>query len=240
MARPTELLIIPDHYVFRMLYSQGVPLEALGIPAADGGPVEHDHRKIWQTFADHFYLFRGTPSGLWLAHELARSLAIESKLNGATAQEIYDQIGGQAGHAGISPPRPVRAFQHRGAVHHRRGHRLAGHTTRRSATRAGRAMCAPPFAPTRWSTSCRPGWRADMDALSEVSRRSTSTLTRPTSRPWSSGAPFSSRDGRHGHRPRGRDGLHRRADARRGGRDVPARPARRGHARGRRAALRRT
>ncbi len=40
---PAELLIIPDHYVFRMLYSQGVPLEALGIPRQDGGEVEQDH-----------------------------------------------------------------------------------------------------------------------------------------------------------------------------------------------------
>src|ERR1700690_2515569 len=54
---PTDLLIIPDHYVFRMLYSQGVPLEDLGIPAVDGAAVEHDHRAIWQRFADHFHLF---------------------------------------------------------------------------------------------------------------------------------------------------------------------------------------
>jgi glucuronate isomerase len=67
---PTELLIIPDHYVFRMLYSQGIPLESLGVPRVDGGPVEDDHRKIWLIFADRFYLFRGTPTGTWLAHEL--------------------------------------------------------------------------------------------------------------------------------------------------------------------------
>src|SRR5512134_2960008 len=54
---PADLFIIPDHYVFRMLYSQGVPLEALGIPRHDGGTVEADHRKIWQSFAEHFYLF---------------------------------------------------------------------------------------------------------------------------------------------------------------------------------------
>ncbi|HEX7589300.1 MAG TPA: glucuronate isomerase, partial [Anaerolineae bacterium] len=63
---PADLLIIPDHYVFRMLYSQGVPLERLGVPRRDGGETERDHRKIWQTFADHFYLFRGTPTGVWL------------------------------------------------------------------------------------------------------------------------------------------------------------------------------
>src|SRR5581483_7499066 len=31
-ADPATLLIVPDHYVFRMLYSQGVALEALGVP----------------------------------------------------------------------------------------------------------------------------------------------------------------------------------------------------------------
>src|SRR5210317_2043742 len=45
---PTELLIIPDHYLFRMLYSQGIPLESLGVPRVDGGETELDHRKIWQ------------------------------------------------------------------------------------------------------------------------------------------------------------------------------------------------
>src|ERR1700745_2843832 len=61
---PVDLLIIPDHYVFRMLYSQGIPLEALGIPRLDGGPTETDHRKIWQTVCDHWYLFRSTPTSL--------------------------------------------------------------------------------------------------------------------------------------------------------------------------------
>jgi glucuronate isomerase len=68
---PVDLLIIPDHYVFRMLYSQGITLEALGVPRRDGGEVETDHRQIWQTFADHFYLFRGTPTGVWFNDELS-------------------------------------------------------------------------------------------------------------------------------------------------------------------------
>jgi len=89
---PADLLIIPDHYVFRMLYSQGVPMEALGVPRANGDVVEQDHRKIWQTFADHFYLFRGTPSGLWLANELQQVFGVEEKLSGETAQTIYDEI----------------------------------------------------------------------------------------------------------------------------------------------------
>ncbi len=89
---PTELLLIPDHYIFRMLYSQGIALESLGVPRSDGGEVETDHRKIWQTFADNFYLFRGTPTGMWLANELNDVFGVTDKLNSANAQKIYDQI----------------------------------------------------------------------------------------------------------------------------------------------------
>jgi glucuronate isomerase len=89
---PADLLIIPDHYVFRMLYSQGVPMEALGLPRKDSSKVEKDHRKIWQTFADHFHLFRATPTGMWLAHELLSVFGVEEKLYGESAQRIYDQI----------------------------------------------------------------------------------------------------------------------------------------------------
>ncbi len=89
---PADLLIVPDHYVFRMLYSQGVPMESLGIPRKDGGKVAKDHRKVWQTFADHFHLFRATPTGMWLAHELLSVFGVEEKLCGESAQRIYDQI----------------------------------------------------------------------------------------------------------------------------------------------------
>ena len=89
---PSELLIIPDHYVFRMLYSQGIALEDLGVPRVDGGPVETDHRKIWQIFAENIHLFRGTPSGMWLQDELFFVFGVQEKLSGVNAQMIYDQI----------------------------------------------------------------------------------------------------------------------------------------------------
>ena len=89
---PTALIIIPDHYVFRMLYSRGIPLEALGIPRRDGGPVETDPRKIWQIFGEHYYLFRGTPTGAWLDYEFYHVFGIRKKLTGETAQAIYDEI----------------------------------------------------------------------------------------------------------------------------------------------------
>ena len=89
---PSDLFIIPDHYVFRMLYSQGIPLEKLGVPRVDGGAVETDHRKIWQVFAENFHLFHGTPSGVWLEHELYTVFDVRQRLNGETAQVIYEQI----------------------------------------------------------------------------------------------------------------------------------------------------
>ena len=39
----SALFITPDHYVFRMLYSQGIALEDLGIPRVDGG-ADRDRR----------------------------------------------------------------------------------------------------------------------------------------------------------------------------------------------------
>jgi glucuronate isomerase len=65
-ANPAALFVTPDHYVFRMLHSSGIPLEALGVPRVDGGPVEADPRKIWTLFAENFHLFRGTPSWIWV------------------------------------------------------------------------------------------------------------------------------------------------------------------------------
>jgi glucuronate isomerase len=89
---PTELLLIPDHYIFRMLYAQGVRMEDLAVPRRDGGPVESDHRQAWQLFADNFYLFRGTPTGIWLVEELVNVFGVTQKLNSQNAQTIYDQI----------------------------------------------------------------------------------------------------------------------------------------------------
>lgn len=100
---PTELLLLPDHYIFRMLYSQGVPLEALAIPRRDGGDVEPDHRRAWHLFAENFYLFRGTPTGIWLVEELVNLFGVTQPLNGQTAQTIYDQIDEKLKSAAFKP-----------------------------------------------------------------------------------------------------------------------------------------
>ncbi len=114
LGTPADLFIIPDHYILRMLYSQGIPLEALGVeprPARPGAAtaagattgaataasttapaVETDHRRIWQLFADNAFLFRATPSGLWLSEALRETFGIAEPLTGASAMAIYDEV----------------------------------------------------------------------------------------------------------------------------------------------------
>ncbi|HNS51204.1 MAG TPA: glucuronate isomerase [Anaerolineae bacterium] len=164
---PADLFIIPDHYVFRMLYSQGVPLEALGIPRRDGSPVETDHRKIWQTFSEHFYLFRGTPSGLWLAHGLHEVFGIRRKLDGSTAQAIYDELV----HKLAQPEYRPRALFDRfrievlcttdgaaDSLEHHRAIRESG----------WRGVVRPTFRPDGVANLLSAGWRSNIDALSAV------------------------------------------------------------------------
>ena len=82
----TELLLQPDHYLFRMLHSQGVPLEALGI----GAPA--DPREAWRVFAERYHLFRGTPSRIWLDWVFAEVFGLDVRLDGETADLCFDTI----------------------------------------------------------------------------------------------------------------------------------------------------
>jgi len=100
---PATLFVKPDHYVFRMLYSQGVPLEALGVPAADGRPVEADNRVIWRLFAQHFHLFRGTPTRLWFEHALETVFGITERLDAANADRLYDRVAEQLAEPRMRP-----------------------------------------------------------------------------------------------------------------------------------------
>ena len=91
-ADPATLLVIPDHYVFRMLYSHGVSLESLGVPRTDGGLVEKDSRRIWRLFAQHWHLFRGTPTQIWFHHVLHEVFGVREGLAPESADSIYDRI----------------------------------------------------------------------------------------------------------------------------------------------------
>ncbi len=100
---PAQLLVVPDHYITRMLYSQGVLLENLGVPTKDGSPYERDGRKIWQRFCEHYHLFAGTPTGLWLKDELIGVFGVDQKPNASNAQAIYDHLEAQLGKPEFSP-----------------------------------------------------------------------------------------------------------------------------------------
>jgi glucuronate isomerase len=162
---PAELLIIPDHYVFRMLYSQGVPLEALGVPRVDGGPVEEEHRKIWQTFAEHFHLFRGTPSGIWLQHELIEVFGVEEKLGAENAQAIYDHIAAQLASPEFAPRRMYEHFNIEVlCTTDAASDDLRHHQTIRDSGWTGKVL--PTFRPDAVVNLDAPNWRANVDALS--------------------------------------------------------------------------
>src|SRR5580698_2720517 len=88
---PSALFIQPDHYIFRMLYSQGVSLESLGVPQLDG-KQSADPREVWRIFAKHYYLFRGTPTRLWFDYALQNQFGLTKRLSPENADEYYDLI----------------------------------------------------------------------------------------------------------------------------------------------------
>jgi glucuronate isomerase len=88
---PAALFIQPDHYIFRMLYSQGIPLESLGIPQEDG-KQSADPREVWRIFAKHYYLYRGTPTRLWMDFALENVFGLTERLSAANADEFYEAI----------------------------------------------------------------------------------------------------------------------------------------------------
>jgi glucuronate isomerase len=92
LGDPASMLVVPDHYVVRMLYSQGVAMEDLGIPRRDGGPGERDPRAIWRRFCEHFHLFAGTPTGLWLKQELIDIFEVDQRPSAETADALFDHL----------------------------------------------------------------------------------------------------------------------------------------------------
>lgn len=176
---PVDLLIIPDHYVFRMLYSQGVSLEALGIQPSPlrsstfqgeglGVRVETDHRKIWQTFADHFHLFRGTPTGVWLTDELHDIFGVEEKLTSESARRIYDSLTEKL----ASPEFKPRALFERFNIEvlcttDTATDPLAHHAAIKASGWAGNIR--PTFRPDGVVNLDAPRWRENINALSRMS-----------------------------------------------------------------------
>jgi glucuronate isomerase len=91
-ADPATLFVVPDHYIFRMLYSQGVRLEELGIKPKEGEGFDFDPRAVWRRFAEHYHLFRGTPTRMWLDHTFATLFGFTERLSVKTADAYFDRI----------------------------------------------------------------------------------------------------------------------------------------------------
>jgi glucuronate isomerase len=167
LGNPAELLIIPDHYIFRMLYSQGVPLEDLGVPRVDDGDIERDPRAIWQRFCEHFHLFRGTPTGLWLKDELIALFGIREKPNAQNAQALYDELAAKLELPEFRPRALLERFN------------IAVLTTTDAATdtldeharlhEEGFGFIRPTFRPDGVVNLDAQGWRDNLNKLAELS-----------------------------------------------------------------------
>ena len=166
-GNPADLLIIPDHYVFRMLYSQGVRLGDLGVPTVDGTLVEGDGRTIWRRFAEHFHLFAGTPTGLWLKDELISVFGVTEKPSEESADRIYDELEAKLASPEYAPRELFKRFNIEtlcttdAATDSLEAH-LALRTEDWTAVR-------PTFRPDAVVNLNVRDWRKNIDALSEVS-----------------------------------------------------------------------
>jgi glucuronate isomerase len=166
---PAELFIIPDHYLVRMLVSQGYQHHELGVQPLDAGaPVETDHRLIWRRFAENWKLYRGTPTRYWLEHELVEIFGITSEPSAETADAIYDQLAETL----ARPEYRIRALFDRFNI------QVLGTTDAPSADLADHAALAaegwgdrvvPTFRPDALFYPDRSGWRAAIDALTAAS-----------------------------------------------------------------------
>jgi len=165
---PADLFIIPDHYVTRMLYSQGIALEGLGVPRMDGGSVEGDHRKIWRIFCENFHLFRGTPSGIWLTDELASVFGVDEKPSASNADRLFDSLSAKLSSPEFSPRKLFERFNIEvlcttdaatDTLEHHQAIKDSGWN----------GNIRPTFRPDGVVNLDAPNWKANIDKLSEIS-----------------------------------------------------------------------
>ncbi len=109
LPEPAALFVTPDHYLTRMLYSQGVPPQQLGVPDRHGR-VQVSPREAWRTFCAYWYLFRGTPSRLWLEQSLAEIFGVTERLGPKTADAVYDKLTARIAEPAYRPRALLRRF----------------------------------------------------------------------------------------------------------------------------------
>lgn len=167
-ADPARLFVIPDHYVTRMLVSQGASLESLGVARRDGVPVTTDSREIWRIFCAGWRYFRGTPSRLWLTQQLHDIFGVTAEPNLENADELYDQIDAKLHEPAF---RPRALFDRFGleimATTDSPLSDLAAHRT--IADSEWNGLVVPTFRPDALVHINRPGWRDAVIRLATAS-----------------------------------------------------------------------
>lgn len=164
---PAALLITPDHYLLRMLYSRGVPLPALGVRPRTGEAYERDPRRIWQTFADHWHLFRATPSRAWLEFELQEVFGVADPLTPANAGRVYDAITERLRSPEFRPRALFRRFRIEVlATTDAATDSLQYHDALRAVDLGGRVI--PTFRPDALFRIASPGWSEELARLEAV------------------------------------------------------------------------
>lgn len=165
---PTQMLIVPDHYVFRMLYARGISLEQLGIPRSDGAPASVSDEEVWQTFADHYYLFAGTPTGMWPTQELYEVFGVRQKLTSESAMDIYAQIAERLASPDFTGRKLYEQFNIEVlCTTDPATSDLAQHKAIKESGWGGRIL--PTFRPDAVVNLDAAGWRDNIDTLSQVS-----------------------------------------------------------------------
>jgi glucuronate isomerase len=166
---PAQLFVVPDHYVFRMLYSQGVSLEQLGI----GSSSLEDPRGVWRIFAQHYYLFRGTPTRLWLDFAFQELFGLDARLTAANADEYYDSIAEKLRTPAFRPRSLFERFHLEvlGTTDSPLDS-LAHHEAIRASSLKGRII--PTFRPDPVVDPDFPGFKENLTRLAQITRVDTS------------------------------------------------------------------
>ena len=157
---PGRLFVTADHYVVRMLYSQGVPLERVGL-----GATEVDDRAVWQLLADNVHLFALTPTGLWLRETLATVFGIEEPLDSSSAAPIYARVQEQLATSAFAPHALLDRFH----VECLSTTDSAGASLEDHRALGGRVR--PTFRPDAAVALDAPGWRAALAELEAAAER---------------------------------------------------------------------
>ena len=164
---PSALFIQPDHYLYRMLYSRGIPLESLGIPRRDGGGGATDAKSVWKLFGEQYHLFLGTPSAAWLDYQLHEVFGIRVKLERDSAAAIYDEVAEKLKSPEFRPRALFERFRiELLATTDAATDQLEYHQKIRSSGWKGRVI--PTFRPDALFQIAQPGWRDQLNLLASV------------------------------------------------------------------------